>query len=57
MGSYGVVTRKEDLALPRLVAVYFHPNFQTKVADELGLVGQELGLDLTFAQNGMLLNV
>ena len=42
---------------PRLAGIHFHPNFQTKVADELGLVGQELGLDLTFAQNGMLLNV
>ena len=42
---------------PRLAGIHFHPNFQTKVADELGLVAQELGLDLTFAQNGMLLNV
>ena len=48
---------REDLAPPRLVPVHFHPNFQTKVADELGIVAQELGLDLTFAQNGMLLNV
>ena len=47
----------EDLAPHRLVAVHFHPNFQTKVADEPGLVAQELGLDLAFAQYGMLLNV
>ena len=48
---------REDLALPRLVAVHFHPNYRTEVTDELGLVAQELGLDLTFAQDGMLLTV
>ena len=48
---------REDLALPRLVAVHFHPDYRTEVADELGLVAQELGLDLTFAHDGMLLAV
>ena len=48
---------REDLALPRLVAVHFHPDYRTEVTDELGLVAQELGLDLTVAHDGMLLTV
>ena len=48
---------REDLALPRLVAVHLHPNYRTEVTDELGLVAQDLGLDLTFAHDGMLLTV
>ena len=48
---------REDLVLPRLVAVHFHPDYRAEVTDELGLVAQELGLDLTFAHDGMLLSV
>ena len=47
----------EDLALPRLVAIHFHPDYETELTDELGVVAQELGLDLSCAHDGMLLTV
>ncbi len=49
--------QEEGLALPRLVAVHFHPNYRTGVTDELGLVAQELGVELTFGDDGMVVSV
>lgn len=49
--------QEEGLALPRLVAVHFHPDYRTEVTDELGLVAQELGVDLTFGDDGMVISV
>ena len=57
VSEQSLLVLREDLALPRLVAVHFHPNYRTEVTDELGLVAQELGLDLTFAHDEMLLTV
>ena len=52
-----IQAQEEGLALPRLVAVHFHPDYRTEVTDELGLVAQELGVDLTFGDDGMVVSV